>query len=170
MTHEPTKMLVEAGIIPKNTLQQLTNWRLVPEDYAGSHGIHPVRLDTSDPKEVNRFVKELGVAITKDMAEIRETELDRSGSYRKALLAFKDGHLDDYIGGKDGMLRKEVDVFVDRLGRVVTPAGEPWTQLEHVQLAGEPERKVVKHEQRYEGDKIVALVVYLEAKEGEPHA
>jgi len=160
MTHQPTKMLVEAGIIPKNTLQQLTNWRLLQEDYAESHGAHPVRLDTSKPEEVGRFVKELSAAITQDMAEIRETELDRPGGFRKAALKFKDATLDT-----DGC-----DVFVDRLGRLVTPNNEPWTLLEAVQLDDDrQQRKVVKREPRYEGEKIADLVIYLEAK-GDLHA
>jgi len=161
MTHQSTKMLVEAGIIPKNTLQQLTNWRLLPEDYAESHGTHPVRLDTNDPVEVKRFVKELGAAITKDMAEIRETELDRSGCFRQARLEFTDRSLDS----------DKCDVFVDRLGRVVTPNGEPWTLLETVLFENETGvRGVVKREPRYEGDRVVALVTYLEAKQGDSDA
>lgn len=157
MTHQPTKMLVEAGIIPKNTLQQLTNWRLLPEDYAESHGAHPVRLDTSKPEEVGRFVKDLSTAITKDMAEIRETELDRPGGFRKAVLLFRDVSLNT-----DGC-----DVFVDRLGRLVTPSGEPWTLLEKVKLDDDREpRRVVKREQRYEGEQVSSLVIYLEAKGG----
>ena len=157
MTNQSTKLLVEAGIIPKNTLQQLTNWRLLPEDYAESHGAHPVHLDTNDPVEVGRFVKDLGTAITKDMAEIRETELDRPGGYHKAHLMFQDPNLDTY----------GCDVFVDRLGRLVTPSGEPWTLLDKVQLDDDRDpRKVIKREQRYEGDKVASLVIYLESKGG----
>lgn len=161
MTHQPSKMLIEAGIIPKNTLQQLTNWRLLPEGYAESHGVRPVKLDTSDAAELERFVKDLSVAITKDMAEIRETELDRSGCYRKAQLKFKDSRLDTDEG----------EVFVDRLGRLVTPNSAPWPSLETVQFEQDTSaRHVVKSEPRYEGDKSVALVIYLEAKEGDVHA
>lgn len=157
MTHQPTKLLVEAGIIPKNTLQQLTNWHLLPEDYAESHGARPVRLDTNKPDEVKQFVHELSTAITKDMAEIRETELDRPGGFRKASLMFTDSKLDT----------QDCDVFVDRLGRLVTPGGEPWSLLEKVQLDDDREsRKVIKREQRYEGDKVASLVIYLEAKGG----
>jgi hypothetical protein len=154
-------MLVEAGIIPKNTLQQLTNWRLLPEDFAESHGVHPVRLDTNDPVEVTKFVKDLGAAITKDMAEIRETELDRSGHYCKATLEFTDSTLNS----------EDCDVFVDRLGRLVTPNAGPWTILETVKFDGETGiRGVVKREPRYEGDRVVALVIYLEAQQGESDA
>lgn len=160
--HQATKMLVQAGVIPKNTLQQLVNWRLVPEGYVESHGAQPVSLDMGDSEKVGRFTDDLCAAITKDMAEIRETELDRSGSYRKALLEFEHKHLNDNDVSSD--------VFVDRLGRVITPAEQPWTQLKRVQFAGEQPHKVVKKEKRYAGDKVVAFVIYLEAKKGEPHA
>jgi hypothetical protein len=158
MTHQSTKMLIEAGIIPKNTLQQLANWHLVPEDYVESHGVHPVVLDTSDPEKVSRFVKDLSVAITKDMAEIRETELDRAGDYRTVRVWYHDGASSGYAK----------DAFVDRLGRVVTPASEKLFDL--VQLNGEEApRKVVRREPRYEGDKVVSYVSYLEAKKEGSH-
>ncbi len=159
MTHQSTKMLIEAGVIPRNTLQQLANWRLLPEDYVESHGVHPVKLDTSNSEEVTRFVKELSVAITKDMAEIRETELDRTGNYCAARVWFSNADPAGY----------PKDVFVDRLGRVVMPVSEKLFEKVLFDDDKVP-RKVVKREPRYEGDKIVALVTYLEAKKGDTHA
>lgn len=121
-------------------------------------------LNTNDPEKVGKFVDELCVALTKDMTEIRETELDRSGSYRKATAVFTNPS-----GGSCPIL--PMDLFVDRLGRVITPAEGTWDSLVSVYFEGETlPRKVVKTEKRYEGDKIVAYVIYLEAKEGEPHA
>src|SRR6185369_3070069 len=67
MSQQTVKMMVEAGIIPKHTLQELANWRLLPEDYVASHGVRPVRLDTTNPSDVEEFVKNLGEALTKDM-------------------------------------------------------------------------------------------------------
>lgn len=160
MTHQPTKLLVEAGIIPKNTLQQLVNWRLLPEDSVESHGVHPIRLDASNQKEVQRFVKDLSTAITKDMAEIRETELDHSGSYKRARVEFSDSRFNC----------DDCDIFVDRLGRLVLPSKGPWDGITRVLLEGDNTlRNVVKREPRYEGEKVIALVVYLDA-EGGNHA
>jgi hypothetical protein len=131
---------------------------LVPEDCTASHGVHPIVLDTSDPESVDRFVKDLSVAITKDMAEIRETELDRAGNVRTVRV---------WVNGADPAGYPK-DVFVDRLGRVVTSVSEKL--FEKVQFDGETPRKVVKREPRYEGDRVVAVVTYLEAKEGDDHA
>lgn len=114
-----------------------------------------MKLDTSDPEEVKKFVSGLGAALAKDMAEIRETDLDRAGSYKKAHVEFSDHALDT----------GECDLFVDRLGRVITPYGEPWDKLVMVIFADNEEaRRVVRKETRYEGDAPVSQVVYLEAK------
>lgn len=156
MPHLPTQMLIEAGIIPKNTLQQLARWRLLPEDCTESHGVHPVRLDASNPEELHSFLKELGAAITQDMAAIRETELDHPGGFQRAQVLFEDSRGNEYEWNQD--------VFVDALGRVITPVDDPWRELAAVKFASEPRRKMVKRETRYEGDKVVAFVVYLEAK------
>lgn len=150
---DQTKMLVEAGIIPKNTLQQLNHWRLVPEGYVKLHGAHPTTLDTNNPDEVRRFVKDLSSAISKDMAEIRETELNSSGGFKKAKLVFKDPSLNS----------ESCDVFVDRLGRLVVPNGAPWTLLEEVHLEEDRLRRVLKKETRYEGEKAAATIIYLES-------
>jgi len=154
MAQQTAKMLVEAGVIPKNAIQQLVNWRLLPEDYEQSHGSRP--LNTDDRAEVDNFVRELGEAITSDMAEIRETELDHPGGYRNIFLEFEN----ETFNGED-------DVLIDRLGRLVVPNEMPWVTLTKVDLRdGVGERKVVKKEQRYEGDSVVALVIYVESPEG----
>jgi hypothetical protein len=101
---------------------------------------------------VDQFVHDLSKAITEDMAEIRETELDKAGFYREATLEFD-----------DTTLRTTCEVFVDRLGRVVTPCSGMWVRLKLVQFAGEEPRKVLKKEPRFEGERPVALVMYLES-------
>lgn len=150
---QSTKMLIEAGIIPKNTLQQLVNWRLLPEDYARSHGTRKVSLDTNNEEEVGEFVKDLGNAITKDMAEIRETDLTESGGYSRLDLEFENSHFDGFY-----------DVLVDKLGRLVFPVGAPWDQLTAATDSGGRRRRVVNREPRYAGEKRTATVVYLEAE------
>jgi hypothetical protein len=155
MGHKASKLLIEAGVIPKNTMQELVNWCLLPQDYAESHGARPLRLDTANPEEVSRFVGDLGKALVRDMAEIRETDLNRSGSYKKAVLYFSDQNLDGSVQ----------DVFVDCLGRIITPQGEPWLRLTAAHFEGESSpRKAVRKEPRYDGEVLTAQVVYLEAK------
>lgn len=85
------------------------------------------------------------------MAEIRETELDKSGFYKEATIEFN-----------DTTLHTTCEVFVDRLGRVVTPCSGMWARLKSVQFANEKARAVVKREPRFEGERPVALVTYLE--------
>ena len=150
MSREPSKMLIEAGIIPKNTLKELARWRFLPEGSDELHGAHPLK-----DEDRGRFVKNLSAAITKDMAEIRETELDVAGNFKPAWLHFKDGS------------NRKTDVIVDRLYRVFTPCGAPWKDLKSVFFDGERSaRTVVKRELRYDGDRVASFVHYLEPKEG----
>lgn len=150
---QSTKMLIEAGIIPKNTLQQLVNWRLLPEDYAKSHGTRRLSLDTSDEEEVGEFVKDLGKAITKDMAEIRETDLTQSGGYQRVHLEFENSTLDGVY-----------DIFVDKLGRLMVPAGSPWNRALWATCEDGVRKMVLKCEDRYVGDRVSSQVIYLEAQ------
>jgi hypothetical protein len=153
MAHQTARMLVEAGIIPKNVIQQLAHYHLVPEDYAELHGTRP--LKTSSQLEVEGFIKELSAAITKDMAEIRETEFDRPGGYRRIFLMFENDSLD----GED-------DVLIDRFGRLVVPNEAPWNFLKAVRYPEERvHRMVVNKEPRYSGEQAEALVVYVESPE-----
>ena len=146
MSHEPSKMLIEAGVIPKNTLKELVRWRFLPEGSEELHGARPV-----DPKDREQFVKDLSEAITKDMAEIRETSLDVIGCFKTAWVHFKTGK----------SIWKEI--VVDKLGRVITPSNLNWKELESVFFDdSDHARKVVKREPRYEGDTITSLVHYLE--------
>jgi len=116
------------------------------------HGESLIRLDVSDQDTVEEFIHDLSEAITKDMAEIRETVLDRAGFYRNATLKFN-----------EPSLNTSCEVFVDRLGRVVTPCSGLWAKLCSVCFDGEEPRAVIKREPRFEGEKPVALVSYLEA-------
>jgi len=90
------------------------------------------------------------------MAEIRETDLERAGVFKKAHAEFKDHAWDS----------SACDLFVDRMGRVITPYGEPWSLLEIVRFEedGNEPRRVVRREVRYEGRVPSSQVVYLEAK------
>lgn len=153
MSHQTARMLVEAGVIPKNVIQQLAHYHLVPGDYAELHGTR--QLNTDNKGEVDSFIKKLSEAITSDMAEFRETEFDRPGGYRQTSLKFEN----DSFDGED-------DVLVDRFGRLVVPNEMPWTTLKAVQYPDESFlRPVVKKEVRFSGGQASALVVYVEDPE-----
>jgi len=90
------------------------------------------------------------------MAEIRETQLDQTGGYQSLTLEFEQSA----FNGED-------EVLVDKLGRLFVPNMQPWPQLDRVAFKSNPDvwRKVVKKEPRYEGEKVTALVIYLESEE-----
>src|SRR6185369_3329237 len=163
MSQQTVKMMVEAGIIPKHTLQELANWRLLPEDYVASHGVRPVRLDTTNPSDVEGGVKNLGEALTKDMAEIRETSLDEPGEYVTISYWCSDGWV-----GANYSVRK------DKLGRLLFPNEPHWQHLTMVQFEDGPRIHITKKEPRYAGEKLIGLVAYpetvIQAAEGETNA
>jgi hypothetical protein len=117
------------------------------------HGTKTVALDTEKKEEVQSFINDLSLAIAEDMASIRETELNRSGFYRRGFLFFEDESLNS----------GPCDIFIDRLGRVITPAGEPWMGLTAVQVDDHPSQ-VVRKEFRYSGDQQVGIVFYLSGR------
>ena len=152
MSKETARILIEAGIIPKNTLQQLVNWRLVPEDFIQSHGKRKVSLESNTPEEIDSFTKELSEALTRDMSEIHETELDHAGEVESFWLKFA-------YGSSTG---SHEDVFVDKLGRLVVPIEERWNHLTDVRRGMANQwQKVVRIEKRFSGDKETDLVIYL---------
>lgn len=148
-----SQLLIEAGIIPKNILQQLVNWRFLPEDSIESHGSRQEALKDPESPESQMFARALARAISEDIADIRETELDHTGGYEVVSLDFGN------VGGQETM-------FVDKLHRLIVPMEDRWQQLESVRFKEDEEsRKVVKIEKRYQGDRVSALVIYVESKE-----
>jgi hypothetical protein len=141
-------------MIPENILQQLTNWRFLPEDFQSLSG-DPISLE-QEWETVEEFLGQLQVAISKSSATIRETELDRAGGFQKAILHYEDELFDSVV-----------EVFVDRLGRIILPASEPaYRALRGVTFmnGSESSHEVVKIETRYQGEEEQDLVLYLEAK------
>jgi hypothetical protein len=127
----------------------------VPEHYTQSHGKQAVKLDSSKPAEVTKFIKSLAEAISQDMTDIRETELDRAGGYEQVVLL-------DTEGG-----REAINAFVDRLSRVIIPIQPKPYEIHAVEFPrnGITPRKVVRTEIRHLGERPVAKVLYLEAED-----
>jgi hypothetical protein len=99
------------------------------------------------------------------MGIIRETELDRTGGFRRAKMRACSSCCDTMHTLPDS------EVFVDRLGRVLLPARDPYVHVELISLDGDDFREIVRREPRYEGENQVAWVCYLEPfEDGEPHA
>lgn len=127
---------------------------MLPEDFVQSIESQPVTLE-SKWEAIEKFINALRGALTTEMKSIRETEFDHTGGFRDARL---------YFNGKFGKGVSE-KVFVDRLGRVITPSEKKYQKLTAVQLVGGRRRSVVNQESRYEGKQEVAIVHYLEKDE-----
>jgi len=104
------------------------------------------------------FTDALSNALTKDMSEIKETELDHPGQVERLHLEFESN------SGFE-------DVFVDKLGRLIVPNDDKWRYLKSVHRGnGHGSQKVVRIEKRYEGDQETDLVIYLAAAVEVTHA
>lgn len=161
------KLMIEAGIIPKNTVQQMARWRLLPEASVELSGIAPVDLESETPK-VEEFVVNLNEALTDEFGSIRQTDLDRPGHFEEVLLVFEDVPVGTEDVSVDSKGRSSVtqDVFIDRLGRMVLPAKAEYESLKEVHFMSENGegpivKEVINKEPRYEGTRKSALVVYL---------
>lgn len=169
------KLMIESGLIPENALQQLVNWRLLPEDSVELHGNKPVNLE-KEWTDVEAFIHELKGALDQEAQTIRETELDQVGEYREATLTFRScAQIPDSDVSilRTGNFTQTLQVFVDKLGRVILPARNEYEHLESItftdgsngsEIRTEP-RPVTNTEARYRGPKIVAYVIYLEDPE-----
>lgn len=150
-----TKLLIEAGLIPKNALIQMSSWRLVPEDLKESHGKKRVSLDRSNQDSVAAFVEGLTAAVSEDMAEFRETEMPPPGEEVLARPCFQ------------GMDDTQLKVFLDKMGRLYVPPTRVWYGVAYVTVApleeplDEKAYHVVRRENRYQGDTLHQLVLYL---------
>jgi len=162
MSYEPSlsvKLMIQSGLIPENSLQQLVNWRLLPEDSVQLSGSRPINIE-EDGEDVLEFVEELRGALDSEAKTIRETELDQVGEYKKACLAFSD----------DSIAPEDLDVFIDKLGRAILPSYSRYQKIRSIQFMGDGnsgqsgEKKVLSAEPRYKGQKVVAYVAYLEAE------
>ena len=156
------KLMIQSGLIPNNTIQQLVNWRLLPESSVELSGTRPINME-KEWDDVESFVNELKTALDEEAKTIRETDLDQvAGEYQEVVLSFR---VDESGAGS----QERAQVFVDKLGRIVLPPDARYQELEEVifldeENGGEPtNRNVVKVESRFKGQKVSSYVVYLEA-------
>lgn len=151
------KLMIQSGAVPQNALQQLINWRLLPEGSEESHGEREVTLE-SEWSTVEEFVGDLGKALSEESASIRETSFDTASSIRKAWLIFEDIQKPS----------SNENVMLDRLGRVVLPGGDEYADVCEITFSeyeGLHKREVVKKEPRHQGKERVAWVCYLSEEE-----
>lgn len=113
-------------------------------------------LDKSDSESVSTFVDELTVALSEDMAEFRETEIPVTGEMVYARPCFQ------------GMDDTQIGAFFDKkMGRLYVAPHQFWNETSYVTVApfeaplAEEAYRVVRREDRYKGDTVNQLVLYL---------
>jgi hypothetical protein len=111
--------------------------------------------------DVESFVYDLKAALDEEARTIRETELSVAGEYREAVLSFR--MEEDGTGSEE-----RVQALVDRLGRVLLPPDARYQDVEEVAFldegngGGPSNKRVIKVEGRFKGEKLAAYVAYLE--------
>lgn len=99
-------------------------------------------------------MSDLKQALTEDMGSVRETEFDHRGTFERMKVETQRGYF-------------ETSALVDRLGRVVTPAEGSWEGIISIHIFSKTSKptKVVKTEQRFQGDQPITLIHYLEVED-----
>jgi hypothetical protein len=155
MPKSAVELIIEAGLVPQGTVQQLVNWRALPETMTGLHGRRPVSLER-DSTEAAKFAEALATQVAREEQSIRETEFTPMGSATVVRVHFS-----------DGTLHSNVQVVVDKHGQIHVPAiifhnGRP-KGIESIAFnLEEVPTPVISVEPRYTGEKVTSYVCQLE--------
>lgn len=155
MAKSSMEMLIESGIIPSGTVQQLVKWRAVPEKMGQLAGHRPVSLE-KDSEEATRFAEDLANQVTREEQSLRETEFEVAGKPHKVTVHFG-----------DGSEITNVTVNTDQFGHVHVPT-TVFTNgrrkvIKSIALKGEAAIEVVAQEPRFTGERVTTLVCRLGA-------
>lgn len=108
--------------------------------------------------EINKFIKDLGLAIADEMGSVKETDLNRPSA-----------PIEMWVKVKGMDTEFPVEASIDVMGRVILPPDDKFSKATHVILAGKlgvkAITKVHRVEPRYTGQEVSAWVCYME-KEG----
>ena len=154
-----SRMLLEAGIIPKNAVAQLERNRMVPVGTTERHGIHPVSFE-KDSEEARRFAEDLQCRLDEEHSEIRQTDLALEGEHKPVWIQWGDGSLDP----------NPQQCLVDKMGRVYIPiamlGNGQRRKIKGVSFDGNKEGivRVAYTEPRYEGEHLKTLACFLEER------
>lgn len=154
-------MMIQAGLVPKEVVQQLVNWRLLPEDSVELTGSRPINME-KEWGDVETFVSDLRSALDEEAKTIRETELEHVGEYRTASVRVPSD--DPGVDWK----AETLEVFVDKWGRIILPGKDKYERVLSINLLDDENggqstlQNVVRVERRFRGQKIATYVVYLE--------
>jgi len=103
----------------------------------------------------NDFVKNLERVIEEEASKIRETELPSLSTFSKAWLMVKP------LGDKKNRKIK-FSVVVDKLGRIHVPEPCSRCDIKEISLDNKVFKKVIRTEERWNGNELATLVCYLE--------
>jgi len=143
---QSTEMLVKAGVIPKESLKEMKNWKTVEEETVQSHGSRKVSIE-ENPEVAEEFTATLKEVIDQDMQEIRETDFGPTKPISVSV---------GVDGGTIGVMAS-----VDNLGRVHLPYRRRFAGASTIHV-GDDVRKIIRIEERFHDEKPVAWVCYLE--------
>lgn len=120
-------LLIEAGLVPKETLSELERWRLLKPGESGKAGSLPLSSDGSGQSH-EQLAKSIADALTRSDAQIKETALDRPTPVL-VTLRFSDGEDVKAAVGQDGLGRYVVPTMLLKAGskkrsiRAIRPDG-----------------------------------------------
>lgn len=161
MPKPTTEMLIEAGLIPADTVAQLVRWRALPEEMLEKVGLHPVSLEQNSA-EAAKFADSLAKQMESEDRLIRETELDVMGDEVKVIIQFS-----------DGSLSATVVATIDKFGQVHVPTSVflngRQRKIKGISFDGHPDniRRVISQDPRFSGDLATSIVCQLEEEEAD---
>jgi hypothetical protein len=151
MTTPGVKLVIQSGIIPKETLEQLVKWKLLPKEALEEAGSRKASLE-ADWSDAAAFVGHLDELINKEAEAIRESEFTLPGELVPVTVKMI------------GQPLFHGDAYKDRMGRIFLGGRFYRKGVQAIQVgpgAG-PMKTVVKVEERFVGDRPSWVVCYLE--------
>lgn len=147
---EATRMLIASGLIPKQMIEQLVNWKALPEEALTEAGSH----EGFSEDKARKFLEYLEQLVDEEQESVRETSLGIEGD-----LTFV--WLEGMSPGAPLMLLQ------DKMGRIHIPAH--FIEAEDVKKVRvgqyNNELEVVRVEEEYMGEDLAFLALSLEGKE-----
>lgn len=159
------RLIIQAGLVPQNVLQQLERWKLLSPETAQS--VEDGNQVGSSSREwgAEDFVQVLRRLIHEENMTIREAEFAVAGDFKKVWLFGRTSGQD--VAGR-------VDAVVDKMGRVFLPIDAlGGAEVEAISFsvtafdAAMNKRSVARVETRYQDQKEAAHVIYLEEEGAE---
>jgi hypothetical protein len=159
MPSKSVEMMIRAGLIPKNAVQQLERWKVLEEGMSEQVGTQAVSLD-QDSDASRAWTEKLRLQMEQDSQEIRETDLGKDLEPTPVWLVFE-----------DGVVSGVIVAGIDKFERVHIPwkrvANGHNRKVAAVSFDNDTSSalKVLRAEQRFEGETQVAVVCTLEESE-----